>query len=134
MCVVVGLLPLLTETDFPNVVDWYSVASDEFNSFGSDINFKTFVAVFAEDAKSNVCGGTRCPSTILILPVIVVVFVCVVPTSVIGFSTSCCKFLSSEDLKLVDKLSLDAKEVDKGELRSTDDATSIDKATTTLIF
>lgn len=89
--------------------------------------------VLADEAKSN--AGTLSPSVIftpvltpktliLVLQFVVVVEVDVAVISDMGVSTSCCRFLNSEDLKLVDRLSLDASEVERGELRSTDEATS----------
>lgn len=109
-------------------------ASGELKSLGSDSKFKTFVAVFADEAKSNVWGGSLWPSIILMPPpapantlmaALLLIVDPVVATDVTEVSTNCCRFLNSDDLKLVDRLSLEANDVDKGELRSTDEATSI---------
>lgn len=88
-----------------------TIISGEFSSFGS---FSKLVAVLADEAKSKVCGGKRWPSTIL-MPLV---------TSAMGFSKSGCRLRNSEERRLVDRLSLDANDVDSGELRSTEEAMS----------
>lgn len=68
------------------------------------------------------------PLTTLITPqllfLLVIDIAAVTITSGIGDSTNCCKLRSSDDFKLVERLSLDANEVDNGEFLSTDEATS----------
>lgn len=46
-------------------------------------------------------------------------------SGIVGVSTSWCRFFSSVERRLADKLSLEASDVDSGELRSMDDAMSV---------
>lgn len=44
-----------------------------------------------------------------------------------GESSSCCRFFSSVDRRLAERLSLDASDVESGELRSMDEAISVNR-------